>query len=629
MTLNPKAFTVPIEPLHSGLYEDGSVHQTSPAWVLTFVRWGIRDTLRTQTSTPLQERNQIVVENDCINVDTTGNKGSLTPAMSATLVQTDTNYETALAPGDFVFVNILNWESEAREVAEKARLGLPINTLKDGFKGLFKIQSVRKSIQVDPETGTRRLIFKIDGFAFTEFNNTIYFNPNLINEKNLSNVALYISDIAPAWASWVSKAGKPFVQEIIAFLIQNLIGSGVDPKARSANGVLVSPNVHFLVPLLVGQLLGLKKEVIAAKDIYNYLFGIQQYSGAPFTPANLAKGLNPSNLRNDPEYPGFYYTTKSCEGNTILKAEYWNQVKVWSILNQYTNSPLNELYTCFKVNSVTNSVMPTVVFRQIPFTSEDFVTQKLGVLDASAASITITRFLTVPRWKISPALVLNMDIGRDEAARINFHQYYAKSNFSDKGVEISGETAAGNYVYDKDDIVRNGLRPYVVQVQFDDLPGPLTYAAPRWARIVGDAVIGGHLKMNGTLVCAGIVDPITVGDNLEFDNVVYHIEQISHSCVQSPTGGKTFRTTISLSHGVGVNSTTSGTLYAEMANSNAYTSRDQDFKHSQILPGVSESQDVPSRSFNLDLASSTTDPKNALSGFDQPSTTFNKPNRGE
>lgn len=637
MALNPKAYTVPIKPLNSGLLEDDLIHQVSPSWVLTFVRWEVRDTLRTKTSNPLAIRNHIVVENDCISVEVTCNKGSLTPAMSATLVQTDINYETAIAPGDFVFINMLNWETDSRRVAENARVGKPINEIVDGFKGIFKVQGVRKTIQTDPETGTRRLVFKIDGFAFTEFNNTIYFNPNLINQKSLQNSALYISDIASAWASYVSLGGKPAVQEIIAFLIQNLIGAGVNPKAKYANGLLISPNVHFLVPFLVGKLLGVVTDdkpgsqnhshVVSAKDIYSYLFGIQKYAGSSASAKTLADGLNPSNLRPRQEYPGFYYTKEFCQGNSILKAEYWNQVKVWSILNQYTNSPLNELYTCFKVNKA-NRVMPTVVFRQIPFTSEDFVKQSLGTQDKVAASISVTRFLTLPRWHVDPGMVLNFDIGRDESARINFLQYYAKSNFSDKGVEISGETAAGNFVFDQDDIKRSGLRPYVVQVQFDDLPGSLAFAAPRWARIVGDAVIGGQLRMNGTLSCAGIIDPITVGDNLEFDNTVYHIEQVTHSCVQEGGGKKTFRTTISMSHGVSVNSTATGTLYSEMANTNAYTSRDVDFKNNQILPGVSESQDVPSRSKNLDL-STATDPKNALSGFDQPSTTFNKPKRGE
>lgn len=631
---NTKAFTHFIGPTGSGEDEDGMVTQTSPTWVLTFVRWEVRDPLRTPGADATAVRQPLVVENDCLQVSVALNKGVLTPSMMATLVETDVNYETQIAPGDFVFVNMLNWEEKARNVADRARAGQPINEKTDGFKGMFKVQGVRKIVDVDPNSGVKTVLYKINGFAFTEFNNTIYFNPNLINQKSLSNQALFISDISTSWASLVSKAGKPFVQEVIAFLIQSLIGSGVNPKAAVVDGLTVTPNVHFMVPKLVGRLLGVSnstkednkdfKPAIAAKDIYLYIFGIQKYaSGSSLK--TLAAGMTPSNLKAQPEYPQFYYTNEPCQGNSLLKPEYWNQVKLWSILNQYTNAPLNELYSCFRISRA-GRVMPTLVFRQIPFTSEDFVGQSFGTQDDNAASISVTKFLDLPRWKIGSESIFSVDLGRDEAARINFVQYYAKSNFSDKGIETSGETALGNYVFDQDDISRSGLRPYVVQNQFDDLPDALIKSAPVWARILGDAVIGGHLKLNGTIVCIGIVDPIAIGDNLEFDGVVYHIEQVAHTCSISPANGiKSFRTTLSLSHGVSANSNANGTKYAHMTYADGYQDRAHDAANQEILPGVSESQDVVYRDApdNPDFA------RSVGSAFVQPTTTDGKVVKGE
>ena len=138
-----------------------------------------------------------------------------------------------------------------------------------------------------------------------------------------------------------------------------------------------------------------------------------------------------------------------------IKGEYWNQVSVWSIMKQFTNSPLNELYTCFKIDQQ-NKVMPTVVFRQIPFTTEGL-----------ESSIKTTRFLNLPRWKISPSLVTMIDIGRDEAARFNFVQYFGRSTINNNGWEISEEIAQGNFVFDFQDVQRNGLKPYVITSQFD------------------------------------------------------------------------------------------------------------------------------------------------------------------
>lgn len=639
---NQKAYSFPIIPKNSGTDEtslpDGKgahlVHQSSPTWVLTFVRWQFRDTLRTPTSTPNQVRRPLVVENDCIQVSVNYDKGSLTPSCNMTLVETDVNYETEIEPGDFVFINMLNWERNSRRVADAARAIQPINNVNDGFKGIFKVQSVRKYVNTDPGSGIKTLLYKIDGFAFTEFNNTLYFNPNLIQAKNVQNRGLYIADMASAWSNLVSLQGVAYAQEVIALLIQGFVGTGQNNKAQKVGGLVISTNTHFSMPTIVGRLLGITKSkhpnaidyqtVSAAKDIYRYLFGIQKYATSGHL--TMANGMNPIGLYQ--KYPGFDYTQTPCPGNTLLKPEYWNQVKLWSVLNQYTNSPLNELYTCFKI-APNNRVMPTMVFRQIPFTSEDFVGQKFGnPADSTAATIPVTTFLSLPRWKVDPAFILNMDIGRDEAARINFVQYYAKSNYNDKGVETSGETASVNYVFDQDDINRSGLRPYVVQNQFNDTPDALVKYAPIWARVLGDVLIGGHLRMNGTFNCIGITEPIAVGDNLEVDHVVYHIEGIVHNCsINVANGVKTFRTIIKASHGVSVNSTAKGTKYAEMTYTNAYADRQQDYNHQQILPGVSESQDVVYRPSSLDAPASS-QKASQINPFPQPSTTKNNPKKG-
>lgn len=598
------------------------IGQTSPAWVLTFVRWEYRDLLRTPTDSPNAIRAPLVVENDCVQLSVSDSKGVLTPNMSATLLETDVNYETAIHPGDFVFVNILNWESEARTVANKARAGTAINEQDDGFKGFYKIQSVRKKIRVDPTTGTKTVLISINAFAFTEFNNTIYFNPNLINIKDLTNVGLYTSNVAEVWASYVTAHGAPYVQTLLAVLIQSLIGTGVSNRASQIAGLVISPNKQFLVPTMVGNLLGINGAQ-SAKDLYSYLFGIQQYSSGQSQA--LEDGMNPSNIQSVQKFPGFYYTNTPCAGNTLLKPEYWNQVKLWSILNQYTNSPLNELYTCFRI-SPTGNVLPTLVFRQIPFTSEDFTTQILGTQDGNAPTIPVTRFLTVPRWKIGAESIFELDLGMDEAARVNFVQYYASSSFSKNGVEVVQETARLNYIYDQKDITRSGLRPIIVQNQFNDLPDKLVHESPRWARIYGDAVIGGQLKINGTIECVGIVNPIAIGDNLEFNGTVFHLEQIVHNCFINPANGiKTFRTSLSLSHGVSVNSSTQGTLYSDMAYPNAYADRQNDYTNEQVLPGVSESQDVAYRGApdNVDT------PRGNNLSFPQPTTKKGTTNTGE
>jgi len=573
--MDNRAYTVDVKPSGTSESENNSVHQVSPSWVLTFVRWENRDTLRNPNVSSTEVRDPLVVENDCLSVTVTGSKGTLTPSMTATLVMTDVNYATALAPGDFVCVNMLNWEADAKRVAGQAQSKRAINGPKDGFKGIFKIQGVREIETTDPQTGTKIVLFKINGFAFTEFNNTIYFNPYLIDpNQDQKNQLLFASFIGKDWGNLINKKGLTNVQDIIAVLIQSFIGTGIG-GANDKSG-LKTPNVHFFIPELVGRLLGVSGAK-AAKDIYIYVFGIQKYaSGAA---QSLGTGTNPSGIYE--RFKNFWYTPAACSGDTLLKAEYWNQVKTWAILNQYTNAPLNELYTTFKVDR-NNRVMPTLVFRQMPFNTEDFT------------GPSHTKFLNLPRWRVDAALIIDRDLGREEAARVNFVQYFGRSTVGQDGADIAQEIAQGNYVYDVEDVKRSGLRPYIVTTQFDE---PTTvnkdYRSPGWARVMGNILIGGHLKMNGTLTCAGIVDPIAVGDNLELDNVVYHIEQITHSCtIAGPKGTRQFRSVISLSSGVSRDSTAKGTRYAEMTNTNAYAERKRDYENEELLPGVSEAQDI-------------------------------------
>lgn len=588
MAANHTAYVYDILPNASGPDENHAVHQTDPAWVLTFLQWSVRDTLRTEPTpgsnyTTIPSR-PLVVENDCIELSVADSKSVLTPSMTATLLITDVNYETELSPGDFVFVNMLNWEQDARRVANQARSLKPINGPNDGFKGFFKVQSVFKVLNTDPESGTKSYAVRITGFAFTEFNNSIYFNPYLLSSTDQQNLQLYVSNIGLNWASIQTDKGLTQIQLLIQYLINSFIGSGFPDNGRKTDTIApVATNTHFFMPKGVGNLLGLST-MESAKDAYTYIFGIQQYAAGQNQ--SIAQGMNPTGIpQNATQNSRFIILPNPVEGNTFLKPEYWNQQKAWSILNQFTNSPLNEMYTCFRI-SPNGSVLPTVIFRQIPFTTDNF----------QADSYKVTRFMSLPRWNISPALAFGFNLGKDEVMRTNFVQYYGQSVTGPSGVDISVETAKQNYIYDLDDVKRNGLRPHVVTSEFDRISdnsnAQLSFRSPGWAKILGDALIGGHLKFSGTISFVGIPQPIAVGDNLQFDNIVFHIEQISHSCHIQRNGDKvikTFRTTVAVTYGMSL-ANGQNVVYAEMKYGSAYDARNADYKSTQILPGISESQ---------------------------------------
>jgi hypothetical protein len=625
-----QAYTYYVNPTGSGVGENNLVNVTSPSWVLTFIRWKYRDTYRIDNVDQIYKNaNQnpkaldtlkatlqpLVVVNDCISVTVTSNKNSFTPSMEATLLQTDVNYMTAIAPGDFVTVNMVNWESQADTIYNRASQVTPgaINNFNDGFKGIFKVQSVRRSVSViDQETGKKSVVFKITAYAFTEFNNMLYFDPSVSLQN--PGISVFSAQISQKWQQLVSANKDQSLQDLIKTLISSFIGISSPKNAgQTITGAqFQTPNDRYFMPGVVGQLLGIQ-EVTCAADVYNYWFGIQQYTNTSSN-ATPKTGLNPQKsegLSSD----GFFYTNTACAGRAILSPEYWNQVKAWDILNQYTNKPLNEFFTCFRADPDDGTIIPTVVLRQIPFTNEDFFVNNGDAIKGTP----VTMFMNLPRWKISPALVLTQEIGRDEALRINFVQTFARIlQGGALGSDYTLESANHNYQYDLNDIQRSGLRPAVTASMFDiygSLAARTSFNSPIWSKIHADALIGGHLKLSGSFLCAGIPDPIAVGDNLEFEDVVYHIEQVVHMCSINPGNGiKTFRTAISVSNGLSVySSAQNGTSYPEMTHTNAYGEREWDYKRAQILPGVSESQDVLYRRPNVDDIKSPLDqPNNAL-----------------
>jgi hypothetical protein len=566
--------------------KDGT-HSISPSWVLTFVRWENRYlNLKTPEekldkeaiSGFLQTRKPLVVDSDCVSVSVSYSKESHTPSMQALLYSGNVNYLTAIAPGDFVLVNMLNFPQHAREIAIRAYNLEPINGVSDGFKGVFKVQSVRRVLTINPASGTKTVMFQVTGFAFTEFNNTLYFNPFLLTQKELGNDILFASRISEVWEQYVGDKGILNVQNIIRLIIDASIGTGFNPKeVNRREDLKITQNKHFYIPSAVGYLLGVPKAE-AAKDIYNYLFGIQTYSSAESENTTFSDGMNPVIKSVKGRY---YLTGQECQGWSFVKAEYWNQVTVWSILNQYTNAPINELFVTLRVDT-SGSVMPTVVFRQMPFSSEAYK----GIS---------TKFLNLPRWKIDPELLLNINLGRDETARINFVQVFGiLPNVTEKARQgsIAQQIAGRNYVADELDIRRSGLRPYIITSNFDNnVTDKQANMAPKWARLLADSLIGGQLKLNGSIECQGIVEPIAVGDNLQLDGVVYHVEAISHRCTLTPDGKKSFTTSIEISHGIDIRSEIDKKIFPQMNNIDMQKEQEKDYNIlNNTLPGISHEQ---------------------------------------
>jgi hypothetical protein len=187
-------------------------------------------------------------------------------------------------------------------------------------------------------------------------------------------------------------------------------------------------------------------------------------------------------------------------------------------------------------------IKPTLTIRQIPFNTESFVNTR--------TDIPATAFRTLPAWKVTDEIINNYSVGKSESLRINFVRITAVPE-AQKGEVVAAGRAAVGPASDIVDIERNGLRGYVTSINSVLNPGPALESTRKWTAVVTDRSMGSHLKYSGTMGLAGVQEPVPVGDNLLYGDLLFHIEQVEHSLtVDGNTGLKSFSTTLAISNGV-------------------------------------------------------------------------------
>jgi len=552
-------------------------HQTSPAYVLTFVRWDVRDSHNTDADA-FATRKPMIVYNDALSVSVSFNKNSKSPTFHATLAGGDINYSTALAPGDFVFVNMVDWESDADKLVDKINAGKAINGVHDGFKGVYKIQTPVRNLVTSPD-GVKSYYYEVNGVGFSELDTTILYNPALQDAFAADAQDLFMTLVGSYYGDKLK--ANINVETLVRDLYQILVGKSL----RSSNVKINNyGNLHYKIPSDVGKLLGVT-DAKYVNEIYNLITGIWPNANGSSNQTE-SKGFNP-NITPTSETKNIFATGIELQGWKLIAPENWNYKTAWSIINDNLNNTMNEMYTCFRVCPDREAVMPTIVARQKPFNNLNF---------KAPSGYNVTNFLNLPRWKLHPDMVNSYKMYKNEALRYNFVQVYTRSLAELAGENMSEQIALKNFVQDAEDIQRHGMKPFVTSSNFDfPVNGEMKIRAKEWTEIVADWMINGHLKESGTMSCVGIQENIAVGDNIEFDNVVYHIETISHQFQVMRDGKKSFKTTINVSYGIDLRSSNTQLVPTEMEFTDRFTKGKNDYKYNKLLPGISESQDILGR----------------------------------
>lgn len=543
-------------------------HQATNWAGITFLSFKQKDTIY-NTDGQVDSTNSMAVTNytvvsDIIRVTVNHNKSSYLSTAEATLSSGDLNYQSIINPGDHALIWIHNDIGQFDRVMGAAALNHPANDYNSGLKFIGRVNSVRTMYNT-AGTGPKTIRYMVTFKGFYELGTQAYYNRFLSpdvksNQGNaeLVKAAEVLAQLSHEFNAFFFESEKRSisVQSILAFIMAIFLGTGPDKNAQTIADVVRSPNRAFMVPQELLSILGLKAANDKAPsyvDILHSFLGIQSYKGGLLVPDFSETVKPPVSTKTRRFTPNPIY------GNMMALPDNFNNVPIWTLLQQYSNLSLNEVFTSIRVNEK-NKIVPVFTARQIPFTTEHIQDRftRMNLSSSAATGIAYTRFLELPRWVIDSGLMINsFNIGTSDAGRFNFYQVYGQlqgAHFTDPLAAQQAQIKAGNYQIEVTDISRNGLRSFVTNSAVDlTVQGSGNLNDTKvWAALISDWYANNHLKLSGSAQFAGIAQPIAVGDNVQITNKLFHIEEVTHMYeVQGEAPAhKTFYTQVGISNGI-------------------------------------------------------------------------------
>jgi hypothetical protein len=529
----------------------------------------------------------IIISDDVISVAVSTAKGNPNHTLQATLAPLGTSkvrktgetststsdnnivdYLQRMAPGDWIMCWIVKGTEQQKDLIKKLRAqDSRVNGFDSGLKFIGQVMNINESFRTSTN-GMKSKRFTVSAAGFNQYNSQIFYSPFIGAKANTpTGAAVFINTFYKNLEQDVvskvydKREGGPLnIQKQLKVLHQTLLGPG--PGNGNENEKIRSTNGAFGVPAEVAKVLGRRKEngkFTTYADICTVILGVQKFSekeeefgGGALGPSYFE--LADPATQNDGNKYGAYYEPPEALNNLFLKGRKALAVSptmggtVYSMLQQVSNSAINEMYFTLRPEPTKEgNILPTMVCRQLPFADK---------LIEEIDNFSYTNYFEMPRFRLNPKTVLGYDLSRSEALRLNT----VMARMSVVNAKPGGQTfldgmavEAGNWAFDANDIKRHGQRFYPVNIdqavitlnETDNFTTVRKYAA-----FVTSVIANQHLKYTGNVQTVGIHAPICVGENCEFNDIVFHIEGVAHTYQVSEGGLPSFRTTLSLSHGV-------------------------------------------------------------------------------
>jgi hypothetical protein len=567
----------------------------TPSWVLLVVRFKNQITtdlskikehgtnvvsLDYPTDYAFDELPPMVISEDCVSLNVSSSKLSHTHGLQAVLTP-GKNYLREIKPGDWVCAWI-NDNKAATDFIAKQISGTTIqkaNHEGSGLKFVGKINGIRKSVSLDGQ-GNKQTRYTLTAHSFSEFNNEIYFSPEMETKpgdkqettKWAERLNINIGEILESSDSSTGVSSE----KIIPAILDVTLGQGI-PVSFGPRPLGPNEDVPCRIPATIAKVMGITTDGAPVyRDILEVLIGSQKtipYQQGSTLTSDKGETLNsneitisvPFNGLNQLEITNKFVSSKTKHVGGDRPGEHYcaqlggkfplvfptlDGKPIWTLIGMYLNSIVNELYTTLRRSNdpKNDSIFPCLVARQKPFNTLAGLNVFDSMGDPGMVDFHISSMLDIATWKITDSSILAYDVGSSDSTKVN----YIRTG----GVLQNEKTSASpgivfnqnGPIWDKLDQTRNGLHSVMSTVNCtpaEGLNGPLV-----WNKLLMDSLSGLCLTYSGTLTSIGISQPIAIGDNLELNDIIYHIESVSHNCSRAPNGQTSFTTNMSLTHGM-------------------------------------------------------------------------------
>jgi hypothetical protein len=551
---------------------------SSPDWCVAIFRLGrpVSYSRKEKKSLPgsvvdgalLRKEQPLIIRSDIVNMSISGNKNSCVENLNCVL-KGSRNYLSAdtCLTGDWVFAWIHTNPNDTDRIIKALLTGQPANDFNSGLKFVGRIHSIRKHKTVTI-AGTKSVQYTLQAVGFEELNTSYFYDPALSTLAEGKDIWQFMAQIGLDSFNFLSEShqsagtiqdnSEEFFDKFLDIVVGEGSKAAINEVGQDVNGnsLAISPQQQreapyaYLVPMSVANTLGRSSleqrkgnnhghQSYGYADILTTVTGVQQYK--PEDPLPEHKGFVPQVDFTKSPSSNRLRCLERIKGTFIPIEPVFINTPLWSLLNQFKNPTINEMYTCLRPN-LAGDIMPTIVFRQIPFSTNVIVEND---------AMPLTRFLSLPRWHVPNELIVDEDIGRSSATRFNFIHVYGQVSpyFQKEEFSITAQMTRNAPIMDGTSVAVHGFRPYMSTVACSITDASRKDGARVWMEALADWTMGSEHTLNGTFNCKGIQSPITKGDNIQVENVVYHIESVSHNCGMHGDF-KFFNTTIQVSNGM-------------------------------------------------------------------------------